>query len=163
MIIVNIQLITVLQIYLANKPNFIIFQYEEFLNESATGSEVEDFDVYFKLLYNQGKAQQVLSCAEDWFEKHCSDTVFCEWVCKVSSEMYIEDRAWLRERDWCRRLPHCYQPLLHTDDDNVLALLAKSVCLIEQRTYLEARDCLTRCKSCLIKRILLFASQTVVL
>lgn len=115
-------------------------QFEDILADSDSDS----YQVYFKLLYNQRKTRDLLEIGERLFEKHHQDRNLAEWMCKVCSEEFVDNRSGVLS--WCSKLPQFYDSLLGADGNNVLGLLAQGVHLMSQHAYLEARQSLQRCK-----------------
>lgn len=111
------------------------------LNRSSNRLEDKDsFQIYFKLLYKQNKSRELL----EYGEKLGEDDGVSEWMCKVWSEEFVENRSIVME--WCDRLQKHYTRLLQANESNVLALMAQGAYQISKRAYLEARESLQACK-----------------
>lgn len=105
----------------------------------------ESFQIYFKLLYKQNKSIELL----EYGEKLGEDDGASEWMCKVWSEEFVENRSNVIE--WCDRLQKHYMRLLQANESNVLALMAQGAYQISKRAYLEARESLQACKYLLLR------------
>lgn len=104
----------------------------------------DNFHIYFKLLYKQNKCIELLKYGEELYEEASADYSISEWMCKVWSEEYVENRSSVVV--WCDRLQKHFKSLLQANKDNVLALMAQGAYQISQRAYLEARESLQACK-----------------